>query len=434
MKIIELEIENVKRIKAVDLKPSDDVVVVSGKNGQGKTSVLDAIWWVLAGAKHIQAVPIRKGETKGRIKAHLGDKVVELIVERRFTEGSSTVRVTTADGFIPPGGAQSVLDALLGELSFDPLEFARSDAKKQFADLLRIFPVGVDLEQVAAQNRADYERRTVINRDAKAARVKAEAIKVRPDLPAEPVDESALIDKMTAAATENTQIEQRKAKRKDTEQFAMNARSIASQIREKADNARQEAARLDAEASAKDAEADALLKKLANAEPLPEPTDIDAIRAEIITAKDLNEAIAARSSREQLEAEAKSLEVRSSELTKAIEERERTKVEALAAAKFPVDGLGFGDGVVTINGVPLEQASASEALKVSVAIGLAANPKLRVMLIRDGSLLDEDSRAQVAAMAQEADTQLWIEVARTDEPTGFIIEDGTARAVEGSAS
>lgn len=41
--INELQVENLKRIKAVKLEPSaSGLTVIGGKNGQGKTSVLDA--------------------------------------------------------------------------------------------------------------------------------------------------------------------------------------------------------------------------------------------------------------------------------------------------------------------------------------------------------------------------------------------------------
>ena len=435
MKIIRLEAENIKRIKAVEIVPHDDVVVISGKNGQGKSSLLDSIWWLLAGTKHIQTAPIRRGETKGRIKAHLGAQEVEFIVERRFSGDSSTLSVTTAEGYTPPGGAQTVLNAFLGELSFDPLAFARMDAKAQFDELLRVFPIGINPAHIDGLNKTDYAKRTDVNRDAKAKRAQAQAITVALDLPSDMIDESKLLDAITAGAASNTQIEQRKAKRAETERFAENARSVAVQIRQKAEAMRQEAIRLDAEADAKDTEAEAFETRLAEAPPLPEPIDISALRADLDAAKSTNAAITARQKREQIEAEATTLEAQSKALTAAMEAREQEKAAAVASAKFPVEGLGFGEGIVTLNGVPFEQASASETLKVSVAIGMAANPKLRVILIRDASLLDDDSRAQIAAMATDNDYQLWCEVARTDEQSGFIIEDGTAREItEGAGS
>ena len=53
VKINKLEIENVKRIKAVKLEPTaNGLTVIGGRNNQGKTSVLDSIAWALAGRKH----------------------------------------------------------------------------------------------------------------------------------------------------------------------------------------------------------------------------------------------------------------------------------------------------------------------------------------------------------------------------------------------
>jgi len=431
VRILELVIENVKRIKAIELKPVGDVVVISGKNGQGKTSVLDSIEWLFAGAKHIQSVPIRKGEKSARIKAKIGDRDVEFIVTRSMREGKpQELIVTTAEGFTPPGGAQGVLDAFLGSLSFDPLGFSRMNAKEQVAELLRVFPIGIDPIELDGMNRTDYAKRTDVNRDAKARRTQATAVTVAPDLPTKPIDEAKLLDLLTDAADGNQIIEQRKAKRADVAREIENATARAVRDRDKAEEIHRRATEqideLLAAARASEVLAGELKKKLDDAAPLPEPVDISELKAELNAAKATNEAIRTRETKAKLLKDAEAFEAESKRLTEQMEAREQAKREAVAAAKFPVEGLGFGDGIVTLGGVPFDQASASETLKVSVAIGIAANPKLRVMLIRDGSLLDDDSREQIAAMAEDADTQLWIEVARTDEPTGFVIEDGTA--------
>lgn len=426
MRIIELEVANVKRIRAVELKPVGDVVVISGKNGAGKTSVLDSIEWLFAGAKHIQSVPIRKGEKSAHIKASIGGKEVEFIVTRTMREGKpSELTVTTAAGFTPPGGAQGVLDAFVGMLSFDPLEFTRKDAKKQAAELLRVFPLGVDLDELDGLNRTDYTRRTDVNRDAKAARTKAAGITVAPDLPAEPVDESELLDRIQAAADGNAQIETRKTRRAEAYGQIDGKNRAAQNLRDAAEAKRREIERFLVEADAIDAEVAALHKKLDDAPPLPDPIDIAALRTELDAAKATNKAIAARQERDRLETEAASLAEQSAKLTEAMEAREKAKRDAVAAAKFPVDGLGFDDGGVTLGGVPFDQASASEQLKVSVAVAMAANPTLRVMLVRDGSLLDDDSMAQIADMAKTNDYQLWVERVGDDTAaTGFVIEDG----------
>jgi hypothetical protein len=89
-----------------------------------------------------------------------------------------------------------------------------------------------------------------------------------------------------------------------------------------------------------------------------------------------------------------------------------------------VPGLALGESGPTFNGVPLSQASGAERLRVSVAIGLALNPRLRVLLVRDASLLDENSLRLVAEMAQDAGAQVWLERVGDGDPGAVIIADG----------
>ena len=94
LKVVSLIAENVKKIRAVEIRPTGELVEITGRNGAGKSSVLDSLWWALAGAKHIQAVPIRKGATKARIRLDLG----ELTVERRFTGKSARTDGSSSSG------------------------------------------------------------------------------------------------------------------------------------------------------------------------------------------------------------------------------------------------------------------------------------------------------------------------------------------------
>src|SRR5690606_29737088 len=142
------------------------------------------------------------------------------------------------------------------------------------------------------------------------------------------------------------------------------------------------------QARAQDAEADELSERLANAEPLPDPIDTSAIRAEIARAREHNVLVEHATRRLETIIEAEGLEQQSEALTRAMEDRNEAKAKAIAAASLPVPGLAFGDGTVTLAGVPFDQASDAEQLRASVAIAMALNPRLRVLRVRDGSLLD----------------------------------------------
>lgn len=117
-------------------------------------------------------------------------------------------------------------------------------------------------------------------------------------------------------------------------------------------------------------------------------------------------------------------------LTTKLETLDADKRGQLSAAKFPVDGLSIdlvNEGGVLFKGFPFSQASSAEQLRVSVAMGMALNPTLRVMCIRDGSLLDEDSMQMLADMAEAGDYQFWIETVDTTGPSTIVIEDGHVR-------
>jgi DNA repair exonuclease SbcCD ATPase subunit len=433
MKIIELSVEKIKRIIAVALKPTGEIVTIAGRNGAGKSTLLDSIEWALGGARGIQAKPIRKGEQTGRIQVKLGSQDVELIVTRTFSEGKRPeLTVTTAEGFTPPGGAQSVLDALLGDLSFDPHAFDRMDERAKFNELLRVFPIGVDPVQIKGLNDTDYAKRTEVNREAKQKRQLAAAVVIPADAPTERVDENALIDQLQAAGETNAQIETRKAKRSDAEREVANLLAAAKEARETAAELRRQADEYDVTADRADDEAATLRKKIDTAPSLPEPVDVAAIRAELEAAQRSNRiydsAQTGIAKQKLLTDEADAAEAASKSLTDRMAAREKEKADAIAAAKFPVAGLSVGDGVVTLDGLPLEQASTSDRTKVSVAIAMAANPKLRVILIRDGSLLDEASLKQIEGMAKDADYQVWIERVDSTGTIGFVIEDGSVKA------
>ena len=117
-----------------------------------------------------------------------------------------------------------------------------------------------------------------------------------------------------------------------------------------------------------------------------------------------------------------------------LEALRKSKADMIAAADMPVDGLGFGDGIVTLNEVPFDQASTAQQLRASVALAMAANPKLKVIRIKQGAFLDEDNLALIAEMAEERDYQIWIERVDSSGKVGIVIQDGEVVAVNERAA
>src|SRR3990167_3680803 len=272
MKIIELKAENIKKLVAVEIRPDGNLVQITGKNGQGKTSVLDCLWWALAGAGNIQASPIRKGAESARIRLDLW----AIVVTRTFKPGkdvgtTSSLIVENAEGARFPS-PQAMLDALLGTLAFDPLAFARMSPKEQF-DAMRGFVPGVDFDALDQMNQLDYTARTDANRKAKEERAAAGKIAIPENPSSGLVDISAITKELEAAGKHNADIETRKANREQIQREADQKKGEGVRLRERAANLREEADAMDREASTRLQEAAEIEKKIDPAPPLPSKID-----------------------------------------------------------------------------------------------------------------------------------------------------------------
>ena len=188
MKIIKLESENVKRLKAVEISPSGALVVIGGKNAQGKTSVLDSIEYALAGTSSIPSKPIRKGERKARVVVELDD----IIVTRTFSESGSKLVVSDKQGFTK-SSPQSLLDSLTGKLSFDPLAFLNMKSDEQLKIVREL--AGIDFTKLDERKKSVYDERTVKNSMIKTLKGQIEGYKKYEDVPDEEVSYAELLDK-----------------------------------------------------------------------------------------------------------------------------------------------------------------------------------------------------------------------------------------------
>jgi len=178
MKIVSLYSENIKRLKAVDIRPEGNTVILSGKNAQGKTSILDSIEIAMRGKAALKDTPepIRRGEKKARIVLDIGDYVVT----RRFTDtGNSYLEVVSKEGasFKSP---QALLDKLYSDISFDPLEYLDMDPKKQLQILMGLVKLDVDPAVIDGKIKKHYDDRADINKDV--ARLKG-VLASLPELP-----------------------------------------------------------------------------------------------------------------------------------------------------------------------------------------------------------------------------------------------------------
>lgn len=402
MKIITLTSENFKRLKAVDITPSEHVQIVGGRNAQGKTSVLDALWQALGGGPAAKGTtrPVRDGEETASVRLDLG----EYVVTRTWSGEKSTLRVESAEGarFSSP---QGMLDALVGRLSFDPLEFTRLSGKAQVAALLDLVDLDVNLNALADARATAYSKRTDVGRQVKQLEGHLASLPdVADKTPDDEVSSADILAELRAA------------------QEADRALEVAELRERRAKAAREQAASALETAVAEEKAATAAF------EALPDVPDVAAIEQRLSSVEDTNRAVRAKQERSQVSTDLLRERLAYEDLTKEIDRVDKQKSKALAAADFPVDGLGFDDDGVTLHGLPFSQASSAEQIRVSLAMAMSLNPRLRVIRILDGSLLDADNLALIESMARESDYQVWIERVGNADEGAVIIEDGEVAA------
>lgn len=406
-KIIGMRAENILRLKAVEIKPEGNAVIIEGKNAQGKSSVMAAIAMALGGKDLCPAEPIHRGAETAEVVVDLG----KYLVTRRWTTNErSTIKVTMApekegEPGLTIGSPQSFLDGLIGDLSFDPLKFVNLGTspagKRARAEILREVS-GLDTKAEDEAKAKAYEERTDINRELDRREKEYDSIG---SVEAPPENLRSLDDinaDIRAGVKKNADIMAAKKEGIFCDEQIANCKLQIKSFEERKEKA----------------------AKLLMAEKM----DIKKLEDEQTQAQGLAVNASKIERRETLAKEIKKYQKQSEEKTAAIEAAEASKAAKIAEAKIPVKGLAVTDDGADIlyNKIPFDQASSSEKMRVAMAIGAAQNPKLRVLFINDASLLDKDALAEVEKFAEEKDLQCWLERV-SDKKTGkgtVYIEDG----------
>ncbi len=326
-------------------------------------------------------------------------------------------------------------DKLLGRLTFDPLAFSREPAKSQNEILRRL--VHLDFSLLDGQRKTAYDRRAMHKKSVSIAEGQLATLPTHANVPKEeiPIDDlSAKIRKgdelrriaqtrMDSVETVQRNVE---ALQRGRAEKAGTLREIRAQIerleaRYAAEDSDQ--AKLDIEIEAKTTELSNLVAVMEEAKAaVPNFEELDTQLAEVDRT---NRKVRENLARAAQEAEVKRLAGLVAEEDAKIKKIDTKKEETLQSTKFPIAGLGLSDEGVTFNNLPLEQASSSEQLRISVAIGLALNPSVNVLLIRNGNLLDEENLKLVTDMAEAASAQVWMEfVTASPEGMTVLMEDG----------
>lgn len=444
MKVLQLEAHNVLRVSDIKFDlAGHHLFLVGGKNGQGKTSALKSLLMALCGKSGMDDYPevsLKEGEDKGWVRVSLsGDEemlddkgfVVELLLRRKRTGAVvEEFRVLDSAGEEAPE-PRTLLRRLFSLKAFDPLAFERMKPKEQREALVSL--VGLDLSHLDAEYQEVFQERATVNREGvKLKAVVDSMIAANPadGIPEEEISISSLLDAMKKAEAHNDDYKRLQA-------------SVAKAKGEK-DKASSEIAKVHAEIERLKAKAEELYKEenvaAAKEKELTEllyskhgMVDVTLIQDEMQNAEKVNAQV--RIQKEIKNAQSKLVELRttSQSLTDRLAAIVEEKTKAIREAPWPVPGMELRDDGLLLDGLPFEQASKSKRVLCSVAVGMALNPKLRLLVCQDGSDLDEDSLTALQSILEEKDFQMIVElVTRTtedEERCAVIIKEGSHETV-----
>lgn len=431
MKILLLRVENIKKIKVIEVRPDGTMNLVTGKNDQGKSTLIDAISYLFEGKRALPAKLLREGTTHGMILA----ETETYIIKRTVTEKDSYISVESKDG-AEYKSPQALLDKLVGDISFDVMDFAKKKPDEQLAIVTKI--AGVDHSEANKTIDTMEESMKVLRREYSTIKAMTDGKVIDPALPdveEEYADKQKNLDEINA---HNKSIEDlvdtidtKREKIKTAAQSILDTDKRIEDLQEKLKAEKEILAAHQANKKKLDQELASSLEIQSNLKPQdPEP-----IKLEISNLGATNKKIRDNVDLKTNLAKMKDLEDKGRIIKEKIAALQQKKRDEISAAQMPIDGLTFTDEGVLFDGLPFDEKtqSRSNILKVSLAIGMYLNPTLKVLTSKSGNELDADNLKVVADMIRDKDYQLWMEKVDDTGKVGIHIEDGSVTSIDGVA-
>lgn len=414
IKINKLEIENVKRVKAVKIKPSPTgLTIVGGKNNQGKTSVLDAIAWALGGNKYRPSQPDRDGSvTPPYLRVTLNNG---LIVERKGKNSDLKV--------IDPNGqkhGQQLLDSFIEELALNLPKFMNANNKEKANILLQIIGVGDQLHELERKEQELYNKRHTIGQIADQKAKFAKEQPYYPDVPKEPVSAADLIRKQQEILARNGENQRKRERAAQLERDVSYQQQVVEDLRNKL---------VAAEAMLQELTADLEVARKTAEQLVDESTE--ELERSIAEIDEINRKVRANLDKEKAEEEAREYGQQYEALTKEIEAVRKQKIDLLANANLPLPGLSVQDGELVYNGQKWDNMSGSEQLKVATAIVRKLKPQCGFVLIDKLEQMDIDTLREFGQWLEQEGLQAIATRVSTGDECSIIIEDGYVVGQEG---
>ena len=413
IKINKLEIENVKRIKAVKIEPTQNgLTIIGGNNNQGKTSVLDAIAWAIGGDRYRPTLAQRNGSViypNLHIVMNNG-----LVVERKGK--NSDLKVTDPDG---KKSGQQLLNEFVEQLAIDLPKFMEANNKEKAKTLLQIIGIENELNALEKEEKELYNERLAIGRIADQKEKFAKEQPYFPDAPHEPISALELISKQQEILARNGENQR---KRDNVEKYKQNIlflRQEVTAMREQLEKKEHELA---------DAQK-ALDIAITDAKDLQDESTKE-LENSLHDIEELNRKVRANLDKDKAEEDARQYREQYRELTNKIEDTRDRRTNLLETAELPLPELSVNDGELIYKGQKWDNMSGSDRLKVATAIVRKINPKCGFVLLDKLEQMDMQTLNEFGQWLEQEGLQAIATRVSTGDECSIIIEDGMVRGQE----
>lgn len=411
VKINKLELENVKRIKAVSLEPSSDgLTIIGGDNKQGKTSVLDAIAWALGGERFRPSQAGRIGSnTQPYLKVTLSNG---LIVERKGK--NSALKVTDPSG---QKAGQRLLDEFINVLALNLPQFMAMNDKEKARILLDIIGVGEQLASLEHQEKELFDDRRAIGRVADQKKKFANEQPFYPDMPSELVSISELIRQQQEILARNGENQR---KRYQAKQLQEQVNRMAGEISKLREELREKEEQFD---KAKNE----MCIALKSAKDLQDESTVE-LEQNIASIEETNRKVRANLDKDKANEDAAYYRHQYEKMTEKIETIRREKSQLLQNAELPLPGLSVLEGELVYENQKWDNMSGSDQLKVSTAIVRKLNPECGFVLLDKLEQMDLKTLQEFGTWLEQEGLQAIATRVSTGDECSIIIEDGAVMA------
>jgi len=414
VKINKLEIENVKRIKAVKIEPTaNGLTIVGGNNNQGKTSVLDSIAWALGGEKYRPSKAQREGSTiPPTLHIVLNNG---LVVERKGK--NSALKVTDPNG---GKGGQQLLNEFVEQLALDLPRFMESSGKEKAQTLLKIIGVGDQLEILDRKEKELYNSRLSIGQIADRKKKFADEQPYYPEAPKELISPSELIKQQQEILARNGENQR---KRERLNEITMNKHRVFDDI-----------GRLDEQIATLQKQKEQLTEEYNQAvrdEETAQKTVMELqdestaeLEASLANIEEINRKVRANMDKDKAEDDALDYKNQYNALSIEIDKTRKEKTDLLQSAELPLPDLSVKDGELIYKGQQWDNMSGSDRLKVSTAIVRKLNPKCGFVLLDKLEQMDLNTLQEFGQWLEQEGLQAIATRVSTGDECSIIIEDG----------